>query len=138
MPASLTDIRTALAAQLKTVDRDWQVSPYILANPTPPCAQVLPDEMDYHQAMQNGAETWSFVVQVIVALGTDEGAQRKLDELLESSGALSVKAALEADEDLGGLVSSVTVTRTTGYRTYNLGPTQQEALGAEWTVSVLV
>jgi hypothetical protein len=137
--ASLADIRAGLAAAIDSgVDLDMQVSAYIIASPTPPFAQVLPDETTYHEAFQNGAETWGLIVQVIVAFGSDVGAQRQLDELLESSGSLSVKAALEADVRLGGIVSDVTVTRTSGYRTYRLGATQTEALGAEWNVSVLV
>lgn len=136
--ASLTEIREGLAEALEKVDFDMQVSAYIRGNASPPFAQVVPDETEYHQAMGNGAETWGLVVQIVVALGTDEGAQRVLDEMLESDGALSAKAALEADQSLGGLVSGVTVERTSGYRTYRLGATQAEALGAEWTVSVFV
>jgi len=136
--ASLTDIREALAATLQKVDVGWQVSAYIMGNATPPFAQVLPDETEYHQAMQDGAETWNFIVQVVVDLGTSEGAQRELDQLLESAGTRSVKQALEVDPTLGGLASDVMVTRSSGYRTYRLGPTQADALGAEWNVSVLV
>lgn len=146
MPADLKVIREGLAAALEPVKltEDMQLSAYLLSDPSPPCAQVVPDETEYHQAMQDGAETWGLVVQVMVALGSDIGAQQRLDRMLASSGSQSVKQALEAATDPGGplegLVANdgVTVVRTSGYRTYTLPATQAEALGAEWTVEVLV
>lgn len=138
--ASLADIRDGLADAIRNgVDLDMQVSAYVLADPTPPCAQVMPDEMEYHQAYGNGLENWGLIVQVIVGLGSDIGAQKQLDQMLASSGSLSVKAAIEADATIGakGTLACSTVTRTSGYRTYRLGATQTEALGAEWTVAVM-
>lgn len=135
--ASLADIRAALAAAVGNVAMDLQVSAYMLAKPTPPCAQVVPDEMEYHQSFGSGAiENWGLLVQVMVAANSDQGSQQLLDQLLESSGALSIKAAIEADKTLGGTVLSAVVTKTSGYRTYRLGATQAEALGAEWTVDI--
>lgn len=133
--AELRDIRKALAASLEgTVE--GQISAYMLASPTPPCAYVFPDETEYHQAFDNGAENWGLVVRVLVSDVFDQGSQETLDQYLASDGPLSVKAALEADDELGGIVSSLMVERTTGYRQYQVGTGM--ALGADWIVNVLV
>lgn len=137
MPASLTEIREGLAEALSAV-AGMQVSAWMLSNPTPPAAHVYPDETEYHRAMQNGAEGWTLIVEAFVASNSEIGAQQRLDKMLASSGAESVKEALEADGTLGGIVSDVTVTRTTGYRQYQLPAGQGPALGAQWTVEVLV
>jgi hypothetical protein len=144
---AMTEIRQGLADALAAgVDLDWQVSAYILGDPTPPCAEVLPDETDYHRAMSDGSEEWGYVVQVKVGLTTDIGAQQALDEMLETTGSTSVKAALEAAGQAGGAMlaaglcaqNGVLVKRSSGYGTYTLGTTGAEVLGAQWFVTVTV
>jgi hypothetical protein len=135
--AELTAIREALAASLEGTF-EGQISPRMLANPTPPTVHVFPDEIEPHLAMQNGAETWNLIVEALVGMVSDEGAQLQLDQYLDTSGSSSLMGALEKDQSLGGLVSGVTVTRISGYRQYQLGGTQGLALGSQWTVSVLV
>lgn len=136
--ADLTAIREAIAAALEVSFGDsMQISAEMLSNPTPPSAHVFPDETDYHKAMGNGAEDWNLIVQVFVATTSDIGAQRLLDSMLASTGAGSVKAAIEADRTLGGLVSGLKVRKTSGYRVYQraLG---DPLLGADWHLTVLV
>jgi hypothetical protein len=137
--ASLTAIREGIADAIRAgVAIDMQVSAKMLSDPTPPTAHVFPDETEYHLAMGDGAESWDLIVQVVLALVDDIGAQDLLDRMLASKGTESVKAAIEADQSLGGLASGVTVTRTSGYRTYRIGSGQVEALGAEWNLTVFV
>jgi hypothetical protein len=130
----LADIRAALAANLATLT-DVQVSPYMLASPTPPCIEIYPDEVSYDQALQRGLDQWTLIVRAYVGLTTDQGAQIKLDELLAPSGAMSVKAAVESDPDLGGSIDDLRVTRASGYRIY-ARPGTGELLGCEWTVDI--
>jgi hypothetical protein len=132
--ASVSDIREAMANAL--VLDGVQVHPYMLANPTPPTVHVYPDEITYDGAMARGVDTWVFKVQAYVAFVSDIGAQRRLDTWLAPSGSQSVKALLETDRTLGGLVHDLHVTDTTGYRLYS-GPDGRTVLGAEWSVSVL-
>jgi len=138
---SLAAIRQGLAnnlATLKTTYQDMQVSPYVLSNPTPPVIWVKPTTgavTEYHQAMINGQETWSITVQAFVAGGGDIAAQTLLDELLATSGAHSVKAAIEADKTLGGATTDLIVRRCVSYQEYQRAD-QSMALGAEWIVEV--
>lgn len=133
--AQLSEIRIALAAALAPIF-EGQVSAYMLANPTLPCAYVFPDETEFHEAFANGAETWGLTVQVLVGTISDQGSQELLDQYLASNGPKSIKEAIETDDTLGGIVASLIVQRTTGYRQYQLGA--QTVLGAQWTLSVLV
>jgi hypothetical protein len=133
--AELGTIREALAATLSTVI-GIQVSPWMLGNPTPPTAHIFPGAVDYHQAMQNGHSDWELTVQVLVPRVNDVGSQRQMDAFLATDGALSVKAALELEPTLGGIVEHLTVTSTTGYQVFNLDAGSQ-ALGADWTVRIM-
>jgi hypothetical protein len=139
----LGDVREAIASLLKDAyGGSLQVSAWFLSSPTPPSIDIYPDEMEYHKAMQDGAADWELTVRAIVAGNSDIGAQQRLDPMLAMTGAGSLKEAIEGTtpgaQTLGGLVSDVTVTRTTGYRMYEISATQIDALGAQWTVAILV
>jgi len=131
--ATLKQIREGLATRLDTIT-GIQASAYMLTNPTPPAAHVIPGSIDYDGAMQRGHDVWELTVQVFVGLVADRGAQLRLDTMLAPSGGDSVKAAIEGDRTLGGVVDTLRVSRMTGYQVFNLerGP----VLGAEWTVLV--
>lgn len=129
-----TQIRVAMAAALKTIS-GLQASAWTLANPTPPSAHVMRGPVEYDQAFQGGTHLWTMRVQAFVALVTDIGAQQRLDDFLSPEGSRSIKAALEQDTTLGGIVQSLHVTDASGEQVYvreNGGP----VLGSEWTVEV--
>jgi microcompartment protein CcmL/EutN len=143
--ASLTEIREALASSIKETlpAGDVQVSAYLLPNPSPPTVQIFPGETDWHQALQDGLEKRELIVQALVGTPTEEGAQRRLDDFLASSGEFSLKAAIEriapGDQTvtLGGLVEDVEVVKTKGYHVYKADGRPPQ-LGAEWVVDVYV
>lgn len=130
-------LREAIANNIKDSITNAQVSAYMLANPTPPAIHVLPGATEYHQAMGGGAEWWEFTVQAFVAITTDIGAQKLLDKWLASDGSLSVKAAIESDDTLGGNCDGLIVTKRTGYTLF-VPDGRTSVLGSEWTVRVLV
>lgn len=109
--ASTTEIRRALAALLEDVDAE---------------CEVFPSRSPYRQSGE-GYDTRGFRVRVIVGEDTAEN-QEPLDALIDPTG---MKPRLEAD-DLGGMVSNVLVTESTGYRIYETPDGQR--LGAEWVV----
>lgn len=135
--ASLTDIRAGLAANLAVLN-GVQISPYVTSSPTLPVIWIRPapdEHAEFHQTMHNGLEWWHLIVEAYVGTPSDIGAQMKLDELVESSGPTSVKAAIEADETLGGVAQTLQVERATGYGEYGR-PDGTTALGAKWNVLV--
>jgi len=137
---SLEALRLALADNLSTLD-GVQVSPYLLANPTPPAIMIYPGEITWDLAARRGLDMWRFTVQAIVGSNTDQGAQMLLDQLLDPNGTNSLKTAIETADTgsltyLGGIAGDVSAISTTGYKVYireQGGP----VLGAEWTVQVL-
>src|SRR4051794_37550969 len=104
--SDLAAIRNAFADALTAIGTDVQVSAYLLATPTMPTLQVLPRSMTYDRAMHRGVDTREFIVQGFVPLNEGDESQRLLDEFLAPVGARSVKALLELDKTLGGVVSS--------------------------------
>ena len=151
---NLTAIRQGLAANLAVAFQpDYQVSAYMLSAPVPPGFQIVPDRVDFHQELQNPG-LYRFLVIGHVGFVVTEGAQDNLDALLtdrvDVSDPLSVREALEADQQLtsrfnkDGTVTTgqpaaaddVTVTFASGYREYALQGSQQMVLGCVWTVEV--
>lgn len=133
--ATLRQIREGLAANLASIP-NLQQSAYMLSNPTPPSAEVVPGEVVYDQAFVRGHDVWMMKVRVMAGAVTDRGCQARLDRFLAPSGPDSVKAALESDPTLGGTVDDLHVQRSSGYQLMGRdggGP----VLSAEWDVEVL-
>lgn len=97
--------------------------------------QFIPDNITYDLAGSRGADEWYWSVQAFVAAGIDKAAQMRLDELLASAGDLSVKAALEVDDTLGGAVSDLRVISAKGHQIFEARA--GVALGSTWTVHML-
>lgn len=138
--ATLNEIVVALGAAIADIG-GIQSKGYMLANPTPPYAQVLvggdAGDLEYDHAMGGGLDWCPCTVQVFSGAPTDQTAQIKLLEYIDPTGPRSVKAALEADKTLGGLVQDLRVTRCTGYRQY-AAPEKPPMLGATFYVDVLI
>jgi hypothetical protein len=140
--ATTRQIRAGLATNLATIP-NVQASAYMIANPTPPTVWVRPDKTSYHEAMQNGLACKYFTVTAFVGVIADQGSQMLLDKMLDETGATSVKAAIESDKTLGGLVQDLIVTDHNGYQVFadpqvgrSMG--QGQLLAADWTVEVYV
>lgn len=104
-------VRAGLATALETISglRSFEYVPDSL---TPPAAVVEPLEVTYHSSMQNGLVEYRAYVLVIVGRMSDRSSQARLDSYVATSGAGSVKAAIEADKTLGGACANLTVTST--------------------------
>jgi len=132
---TLSAIRSGLASALTTAITDAQCTGYLLASPTAPGFEIEPGETQYDQSMQRGIDEWTLIVRGFVGDASDIGSQKQLDAWLASSGALSVKAAIEASPGtLGGAVFTLRVTQVSGYRKYGTASSNVTYLGAEWTV----
>lgn len=136
MGATLEQIRIALADAVKQAMPDQQVSPYMLASPTPPAVHLYPSNVDYHKAFSNGLEPITFEVQAFVPDSSgDVGSQKNLDRYLDPGSPTSLKVSLEADPTLGGLVNDLTVRSATGYRQF-VTQGRGYLLGCTWTVDI--
>jgi hypothetical protein len=137
MPASLRQIREAMAAVLDDALENVTVSGYMLANPTPPCIEMRCGPIELHKAFQDGLDTFRLIVRVYVASSLTDGAQLQLDRFREPGDELNIQRALEVDPELGGLVQDITVRGITEDTTYVMAG-RATLFGAEWSVDVNV
>lgn len=129
------EVAHAIAASLDDID-GLQNSPYLLSNPTFPCAELLPGEVIYDRTMQRGHDDMAFIVRVSVAANLDIGSQRKLRSFRQPSGENSIKEAVEADMTLGGLVSGCRVVSMSGVRQFRR-PDGTVTLGCDFTLNMM-
>lgn len=130
----MEEIREAVADALTQID-GMQANAYPLTNPTLPSAVVVRGDIDYDQAMQGGTHTMTLKVRVYVADLNDIAASKNLDVYLAPTGASSVKAAIETDTTLGGLISDLHVTSANGEQQY-VRASGGALLGSEWEIDL--
>lgn len=135
----------ALAANLSGI-AGVQESAYLLANPTPPAAEIQPGKITYDRAFGRGTDEILFLVRVFVGMTSDIGAQKRLYTMLAAAGPDSIKAAIESDPTLGGRVDDLWVRECSGPKLFvreisspkgGRGSVSGPLIGAEWTVQVL-
>lgn len=114
---TVTQIRSGLAARLATI-AGLKASSVWPDSLNLPAAIVRPQTGLYHQAMGDpGYQQLTYEIVLLVAPlqnGLAVG-QSTIDPYLDASGTKSIKAAIEGDVTLGGLVSTLIVT---GWRDY--------------------
>lgn len=130
---SLSEIRTALAANLATIT-GLRTAAVVPDDPMPPVAVVIPSRVSWDTAMGRGLDTYEFTVLVIVGRVNERTAQNKLDGYCQASGALSVKTAIERDKTLGGAAQSLRVTEMRNYNAIQIA--ENTYLSAEFAVTV--
>lgn len=133
MAVDVGTIRRALADALSPLV-EGNANPYVQAQPQPPGFQIMPPSVAFDFSGARGLDEWTFIVQGFVALSGDVGPQMLLDQMVTPNG---VKAYLEADRTLGGLVSQLTV-RSSGNPTQREGAGGSPMLVVEWSVSMYV
>lgn len=84
-----------------------------------PAAVVCPDNGAYDAVMGRGADDFVMLVSLAISAQVDRTAQDTLDGYLDGAGATSIKAAIEGERTLGGLVSYA---RVPGWRNYGSTP----------------
>jgi hypothetical protein len=112
---SITLIRNGLGANLRTLT-GLRVSETIPDSFSPPIAIVSLQSVQYNGAFNTssaqGLTTYNFVVSVIVGKVAERVAQSRLDSYV-STGASSVKKAIESDRSLGGAAFDCVVSEMT-------------------------
>ena len=108
MSYSVTEIKTGISNALATIPglRAYAQQP---DNINAPFAWPMLESITYNGAMRGGLITNVFTVSVCVGRVSERTAQTALDGFLSYEGATSVRAALEADRSLGGVVQNLLV-----------------------------
>jgi hypothetical protein len=130
---SITAIRTALATNLGTIS-GLRTAAEIPDLPNPPIAVVSLDSVTYDQAYAKGMVNYNFTVTVIVGRSAEREAQRKLDGYI-STGANSIKNAVESDKTLGGNAYDCRVVSMNSVGSVTISDTTY--LAADFTVTVI-
>ena len=134
--ALLTSIRDGLKANLETI-AGLTAYEYVPDFIDPPIALVAPlNTLNYDSTMARGADTYEIPVIVYISRIDAQTAQDEVDGYLASTGATSVKAAIESDPTLGGAAMSVRVISASDYGEYEV--TQGTSfLGVTFNVEVI-
>lgn len=129
--ALVTDLRTGLATNLARISglrvQSWQPD-----NINPPAAYIFPQSVSFDNAFGRGMNTYTFTVQVVVGRVSERTAQNSIDTYIASTGANSVKLALEYDKTLGGKCYDLRVTDVRNYGELTAG--EVTYLSAEFVV----
>lgn len=131
--ASITALRTKLAENIGTI-AGLRTSAEMPDNPNPPIAIVRPAGIQYDQSFARGLTRYQFVVVVIVGRVAEKTAQRSLDAYCSSTGASSIKLAVESDKTLNGNCYDLRVTEMRNYTPIQLN--EGTYLAAEFAVDV--
>ena len=131
--ASITNIRTGLASQIGVVSglRTTTETPDTIS---PPIAIINVSNVSYDKAGSRGLDEYNFIVTVIVGRVGERTAQRLLDSYVSTTGASSVKLAIESDRTLGGYCDTLRVTDMRNYGQTVIG--EVTYLAAEFNVVV--
>ena len=117
---SVQTIREGIAANLRTIS-GLRVSAFVPDNPTPPIAVVLPTTVTFDSSFNRGMDAFTFEVTIIASRTSERNAQNVLDGYCNSTGATSIKAAVEVDKTLGGSVMDCRVTEMSTYGPLAIG-----------------
>ena len=131
--ASITDIRAGLATRLGTIPglRSTTETPDTIS---PPIAIVNVANVNYDRTFARGLDEYNFVITVIVGRVGERSAQRLLDSYVSTTGASSVKLAVESDKTLGGKCDTLRVSEMRNYGSLVIG--EITYLAAEFNVVV--
>ena len=112
--AELSEIRQGMAEAMSSID-GLRVRDFMPSLVTPPMAVIQPQQIEYDLNAQRGINRYTFTVTVFVVKADDRAAQLRVDPFVNPRGDYSVKAALEADRTLGGIVDTLRVTNVSNY-----------------------
>lgn len=128
-------LREALARALATIP-GLRTAATVPGAPNPPIAIVGQWTAEYDATFGRGYDRYRLTVRLMVAPTADQQAQNKLDSFCASSGVSSVKAAVEADQTLGGVAEMVRVVRI-GPAPQVFSHGAQEFLGTDIEIEVM-
>lgn len=103
-------ILTAIASQLAANLTGVETSDYLRDNFNAPIAIPWPKEVRYHGAMDGGDVEHDIVVAVIINRQSERAAATQIAQFLSYGDTNSIRAALEQDQTLGGVVDDLVCT----------------------------
>jgi len=112
MTATIATVASGLQTRLATITglRAFASQPDQIS---PPVGYPVLNSVNYHRAYGGGLVSVEWSIYIIVGRYTDARAYVALDGFLSTSGASSVRAAIEADKTLNGTVQTLILSSAT-------------------------
>lgn len=120
MTATVAQVMTGIKDRLATIS-GLRVTDTIPDVVNPPIAMPALVQVTYHNAQQQGSVEHTLVVSVVVGRAAERSAQSSLYGFLSSSGATSVRTAIEGDRTLGGVAQTTIVRSGSDIRSVTVG-----------------
>jgi len=119
MAATTNQVMSGIKTRLATISglRAFQYQPSQI---NPPTAFPVINSITYHKAMAGGMVAYDLSVILIVGRYTDDRAHDLLDDYISYSGVKSIRAAIEADQTLGGIAHNTIVSQTYNITSLNV------------------
>lgn len=119
---TVTQIKEGLQTRLATISglRAYVQQP---DNANAPFGWPMLESITYNGAMGGGLIIHTFTVSVVVGRASERTAQNALDGYLSYAGATSVRAAIEGDRTLGGVVQDLIVESASNISTLDANDT---------------
>lgn len=133
MAATIGQISAALAARLATIS-GLRAFDYQPDSAYPPYAFPGVTNIEYHKAMAGGSQTYTYTIMVVTGRVDDKTSQDELDRYASFDGAQSVRAAIEADRTLGGVVDTLILSSSANVSSMAIGDNNYITL--DFTVTV--
>lgn len=133
MAATPSQVLTGLKNRLATIS-GLRAFDYQPDNFQPPLGFPLINSINFYGAMQGGNVQYECTIMVIIGRFSDRLSQNLMDGYLAYSGATSIRAAIEADRTLGGVASTLIVSRSANVRGMTIG--EAEYISTEIAVTV--
>lgn len=135
MSATIGLIASALEMALKTIS-GLRTTPYLPDTISPPVALVAIEDVTYHGAFGYSDVEHTFTIFLIVGRASDRAGIESMEGFMSNTGTTSVRAALEADPTLGGVVSTLVVEKAGPPVSLNIGTSGAVYLSLPFTVLV--
>lgn len=97
---TLTAVMAGIETRLKTI-AGLRTTPFRPDQANPPQAFISVPEIEYHKAFHHGTMAINPQVTILISKALDRMDQPMLASFMDTSGANSVHAAIEADKTLG-------------------------------------
>lgn len=138
MAGTVQQAADGIVTRLQTIT-GLRVYPDIPDNITPPIVVVLLDSVpSFHDALQGGLPVYRFRLQLVVDTLSSRSAFTDLNAFASYSGDNSIRAAVEGDTTLGGVVQTCVVesVENVGEARYGDGQSSVRYLAADFIVAV--
>lgn len=135
MAANIGAIRDGIKTRLATISglRAYDTVPDTIAIPA--AVVGAPELIDFNAVMGGSKNRYTIPVRIFASRASDRSGQDKIDAYLAAAGASSVRAAIQGDQTLAGIVDYCVVDQARNYGVFDVAGV--EYFGVELVCTIL-